>query len=495
MSDETPTNPNPENQPPENQPPEGQAPEGQAPEGGPPAPGGMPTTSGRATSVRFRADADVRDQARAAMRMDAANESLADALKITFRLVQVGMLLLFVLYLFSGFKMIQEGQRGLMVRFGKIVDGNLDQGPHVAWPNPIGEIVPIGAGSLELRLETNNEFFPLVRNGQWSIAESKLSQTNSLDPAEDGSLITADLNIAHTQWTVNYRRDDHVEYATNVIPSEERELVRVAAMTGVVHAVAETTIDDLLKDRDTVAAEARRVAQRALDQMQSGLTIEQMTLNRKFAPATLLTDFARVQSAQQAAGQMREEARTSAQDGLNRVAGLGASYLVDLIDSYEAAIEVGGDAAQAEAILAQIDAMLAGEPVQIDGQDVTARVSGEVSQILADARNDAFQKVSDARGELELFQAKLERYEANPRLMVMREWASGMRAFHDKPFVQSFLVRKGSNDLLQIRINEDPDIRRMLEEAQRMQQALTSDATREEIRQQARQEYDATQGN
>jgi len=483
VSDDTPTNPGPEGQPPEGEPAEGQA-----------SPGGMPTASGRATSVRFRADADVRDQARAAMRMDAANESLTDALKITFRLVQLGMVVLVVLYCFSGFRMIQEGERGLGVRLGKIQDSNLEQGLAPGWPSPIGEIVPIGAGSLELRLETNREFFPFVSNGQWSQAESKLSQRNSLDPAEDGSLITADLNIAHTQWTVNYRRADHVRYATNVIPAQERELVRVAAMTGVVHAVAQTMIDDLLKDRDTVAAEARRVAQRALDEMQSGLSIEQMTLNRKFAPAILLDDFARVQSAQQGAGQMREEARTSAQDELNRVAGLGASHLIGLIDAYELSVEVGDNPAESEAILARIDAMLAGEPVQIEGQTVTARVSGEVSQILADARNDAYQTVSEARGELELYQAQLERYEANPRLMVMREWADGMRAFYNKPFVQSFMVREGEGDAIQVRINEDPDIVRALEMGQRLQQAEFSGDSRDRDQRRAREEADAAQG-
>jgi regulator of protease activity HflC (stomatin/prohibitin superfamily) len=485
VSDETPTNPNPESQPPE----------GESAGPGSPVPGGMPTASGRATSVRFRADADVRDQARAAMRMDAANESLADALRITFRLVQVGMFVLVLLFLGSGFRMIQEGERGLRVRLGKIQDSNLERGLAFAWPYPIGEIVPIGAGSLELRLETNREFFPMVSNGKWSQAESELSQRNSLDPAEDGSLITADLNIAHTQWTVNYRRDDHVEYATNVIPAQERELVRVAAMTGVVHAVAMTTIDELLKDRDTVAAEARHVAQAKLDEMQSGLKIENMTLNKKFGPATLLDDFAKVQSAQQEAGQKREEARTLAQDELNRVAGLGASHLVSLIDEYEASVEVGENLAESEAILAQIDAMLDGEPVQIDGQTVTTRVSGEVSQILANARNDAFQIVSDARGDLELFRAQLERYEANPRLMVMREWADGMRVFYNKPFVQLFMVRDGQSDAIQVRINEDPDIKRMLEEAQRLQQAGFSGEARDQEQRRALEDFDATQGN
>src|SRR5690606_20111672 len=123
---------------------------------------------------------------------------------------------------------------------------------------------------------------------------------------------------------------------------------------------AQTNIDDLLKDRDTVANEARRVAQATLDAMQTGINIEQMSLNRKFAPATLLEAFATVYSAQQEAGQKREEARTSAQDEFNRVAGLGASKLIELINSYELSVELGRTE-ESEQILTLIDGMLAGE--------------------------------------------------------------------------------------------------------------------------------------
>lgn len=453
------------------------------------AQGSLPSASGRATSVRFRADADVRESARAAMRMDAANQSLAEALKITFRLVQLGMVVLVLLFLGSAVRMVQEGERGIRVVLGKVQNGDLGQGLAWAPPYPVGEIVTVGSGSLELRLDTNREFFPFVSSQNWNVAESDIGKANDLDPAEDGSLITADLNIAHSQWTVNYRRADHVEFATNVIPSQERALVRVAAMRGVVHAVAQTEIDTLLKDRDTVASVARRVAQEALDEMNSGIVIEQMTLNRKFAPAVLLNNFAEVQSAAQEAGGLREQARTEAQDMMNRVAGRAAPVLVDLIDRYERAVELG-EAEEAERTLAQIDALMVGEPVEIDGEPVTAAVSGEVSQILADARNDAFRVVSEARGDLELFQANLERYEANPRLMVMREWASAMDAFFSRDFVQSFYLPAGEGNTVQTWMSEDPDIRRLLEMEQRRQEAEQSDATREEQRQRARQEFD-----
>jgi len=102
----------------------------------------LPSASGRATSVRFRADADVRESARAAMRMDAANQSLAEALKITFRLVQLGMVVLVLLFLGSALRMVQEGERGIRVVLGKVQNGDLGQGLPGPRPTPSARSSP-----------------------------------------------------------------------------------------------------------------------------------------------------------------------------------------------------------------------------------------------------------------------------------------------------------------------------------------------------------------
>ena len=59
--------------------------------------------------------------------------------------------------------------------------------------------------------------------------------------------------------------------------------------------------------------------------------------------------------------------------------------LVELIDEYERHTELG-DEDEAAATLAIIDAVLLGEPVEIDGDLYQTEVSGEVAQILSQAR-------------------------------------------------------------------------------------------------------------
>ena len=64
--------------------------------------------------------------------MDPANQSLADALRLSFRLLQVGILALLAVFLFSGFQTVEEGDVGVRTRFGAIVgDQGLEQiGPY-----------------------------------------------------------------------------------------------------------------------------------------------------------------------------------------------------------------------------------------------------------------------------------------------------------------------------------------------------------------------------
>lgn len=435
------------------------------------------TVSQRASSVQLRTADNGADPG---VRMDAANRSLAEALKITFRLVQLAMIILVGLFVLSGFRTIGESERGISVRFGKIVASNLEPGPHLTWPFPVGELVAVGTGSVDLRID--RAFFPFVQPGEEDRAESDLGQTSQLNPARDGSLITADLNLAHAQWTITYRRPDTDvgSYARTVLPTNEETLVRVAAQRGIVRAVAEIGIDDFLKDRDTVASRARQIAQRSLDDMGTGIRLEQFTLNRKFAPTMLREQFNQVQTAAQSAGQARETARSLSNTLLNSVAGRAAPLLIDQIEAYERAVELG-DQGEAADILARIDALIEGRAVEIEGEIVENLASGEVTQIIAQARDTAFATVSDARADAGLYLAKREQYLANPSVMLAREWSSAYQAFLGKDFVQTF--RLPSSSSAEIRLNEDPDILRELETAQRRRANEAAAEERERQRQ------------
>src|SRR6185503_3460290 len=75
----------------------------------------------RAASAQFVVEGSVGSEAALREAMDPANQSLAEALRLSFRVLQVVILVLIVLFMISGIQTVKEGQTGVMTRFGKVV--------------------------------------------------------------------------------------------------------------------------------------------------------------------------------------------------------------------------------------------------------------------------------------------------------------------------------------------------------------------------------------
>ncbi len=446
--------------------------------------------TGRAASVRFNRGTDAGLTSNRA-RMDAANQSLADALRITYVFLQFGMVVLIVLFLLSGFQRINEGERGISVFLGKPARTNIEPGLRPTWPYPIGELIRVGEGAIEVPLA--RQFMP-ARPGAVSdeqLLNANFNEFNSggrLKPGSDSMILTADQNIAHAQFRVNYHRSNHLRYIENVLPEQEQAIIILAVQRAVVHTMAETTIDDLLKSSaEVIAAEIKDIAQGTLDDLETGITIDRVVLVRKSAPMFLLDRFASVQSAAQNAGKEREDALLKRDQELNQVAGRASGILIEMINEYERLVELG-EAEEAEALLAKIDTVMAGGDVNWNGQSTLAMVSGEVSEILNGAQAQASSRVSRAIADLEQFKAKQAQFDANPMLMVARDWSSAMAEFLNKDFVTTMYLPEGrSAELL---INPDPDIER---ERDRLRKRREAAENMQQRRIEAQQDFYRTQ--
>lgn len=437
----------------------------------------------RAASVRLREQESASAMA-GRRRMDAANQSLADALRITYGLLRGAMIVLVVLFLISGVQSIKEGERGLALRFGRPVRQNLDPGFQWSWPYPIGEIVRVGEGTVELPIAT--AFMPNLPGDNTEEAAmtadlDRFNSSQSLKPGSDGSNITADLNIAHTQWSVNYHRSDHLKAVQNIAPEQERMIIRTMVERGAVQVLSTTTIDDLLKQSaETISARVREIAQRSLDELDTGITLDRVVLTRKSAAMSLQRKFTSVQTKAQEAGKAREDALLKRDQTLNEVAGRASTVLIDEINEYERLTELGEDA-RAEAQLGRINKILLGEAVEIDGEMVAGLVSGEVSEMLDEARTEASNRVSEAIAAKQLFESKLAQYEANPKVMIVRDWSLAMGEFLDQDFVSTIMLPEGVD--AEMFINNDPDIARELDRMRKRREAQEAkDLRQEELR-------------
>lgn len=389
--------------------------------------------------------------------LDHAHQSLADALKLVFRGVQLAMVVLLLVFAFSGLQTIKANESGIRLLFGRKTAADLPPGAQFAAPYPFGELVKIDKGNQQLVLD--DSFWPKLPGEQQNMTIEKLSQMGkgSLKPGEDGSNITADENISHTRWLVNYTRANPGEYAENIYTEDEQAIVRAAVERGVVQAIATTNIDTLLKqssaDAGSVVSRAQTTAQAMLDRIHSGISIEQLTLKDKIPPLAVYGAFTSVQSSEQKSGEKRNAAEGMARNALNAMAGASYEPLVAQIDAYEQAISHSDQGAQKQ-VLDSIYALLDGQAVRVGDKTVQTPVAGQVTAILNEARQYRSTIVSQRRAELSAYQAKLVQFKSNPDVVVQRDWADAMGKFLSRDEVETFAVPPGTQHV-EILVNRD----------------------------------------
>ncbi|MGH7242669.1 MAG: SPFH domain-containing protein [Phycisphaerales bacterium] len=413
--------------------------------------------------------------------MATANKSLSDALSVTLRIVQFSMVILFLLFLGSGLQSVREGQRAIRLVFGRVQAANLPPGFQWSFPFPVGELVKVDTGTVSILLDS--QFWPMVNDKTKGKSIDSLSKDPRLKPDNDGSLITADANLAHAQWRIEYQRKRPEDFAANMLKDQEQPIVTAACSNGIVRAVAQTKVEDLLKqaagETGHVAEMAKAIAQKQLDELKSGIEIQQFQLTTVTPPMYVREAFNSVQSAASNARKAIEQAETIVNQLFNAQAGEIEPYLVSQIDAYELAV-TNNDAKAREATLTTINEMLEGRPVTVDGNLVENKTSGEVAKLMSEARQYKGEVVNQRRAELATFKAKLSQYRSNPSVMLNREWTEALSAFLERDSVQLLVVPKNVRTL-EIQLTEDFDIakqrdigirRKAAEEARQQRDAL-----------------------
>lgn len=404
--------------------------------------------------------------------MDPANQSLNDALKVTYRLIQFGMIALVAIFALSGFQSIKNYERGVRITFGEVESTDLQPGFAFSWPRPLGEIIRVPTG--DESLSVGREFFPNLRpeDANKSLQELATLGGGELKPEQDGFVVTGDLNVAHGKFTaVWFRRPERVrQNVENIQPEDEVKLVQTAVMRGVVHAAARVSVDEFLTGKPDpsrpdgmpdVAETIRAVANSTLDGMKAGIEVRTVTIDMRTEPLSLIGEFAKVQSMQTAALKEIETARQEAVETLQETAGEAGTVLTKLIDAYDVALS-SGKAAEAEATLARIDGLLEGREVEMNGERVSARVTGAAAGVISSSQQYRATIAGRAQAEAATFKARLEAFKSNPSVVLISDWADAYRAFLERSTVDVWVL-PGGLGTLQLMLNRDPEYVRKLE--------------------------------
>lgn len=395
----------------------------------------------------------------ATVELDPAQQSLAEALRVSFGILKLAMLAALVAYAFSGTFSVGSNEAALRLRFGDYVgtpgERVLERGTYLAAPFPIEQVVKIDTRPITLTLD--REFWYESQDSDQGMTRDQIrtSRARPLNPLRDGSLLTGDLNIVHARWTVTYRVTEPVQFVTNVGDRQLAEkLVRCAVQHGIVQAVAQLPADELLKgvvNREVAMA----VAQRKLVEMATGLTVDQVALDKVTAPVSVTASFDAVTTAETDRAQRIVAAQQDRSRILGETAGEGSDRFLALLDRFERATETGtdADASDAEAAIGQ-----ALEGLTIEG----AAIGGEVAQIVNTARTYRTQVVERVKGDSETFMRLLPQYLRNPRIILSRLWEDARERILTGD-VETFYTVPGK---LELQLNRDPLIQKERQQEQ-----------------------------
>lgn len=443
-----------------------------------------------------------------AVSMEAAHRSLAEALGITYRLLQVLIVALVGLFLFSGLQPVSETELAVKTRFGQVVEEDISAGFAFSLPYPIGDVRT--APAAERTITISRPFFPRLTENEQNDPISEQTGRSSIDPKRDGTVITADGDLAIVRLQVSYRISDASSFLRNVGPAPAREsgpplseseqlqnaaelFVRAMVQAATVNVTAETPIDALVGenvanlqgdadvDAEAIAAVAgasaigerevqnaiRAAAQERLDRMGAGIDITSVILRDAFPPRWVLSRFREAIRDVAEARSTVEQARTEATSELVGAVGRDHERVAALLDLYESRREAGDDAADEllEAIYGVLNNAYASEPLVVDGEEIgTIRVSGEVAQLLSEAQSYRDSVADLAQAEVNTFTAALAQYSENPAAFVARRWSLAMRTIFesDDRLVTVFTLPPDAESF-RLLLNDDPEIRRRIE--------------------------------
>lgn len=394
--------------------------------------------------------------------MDAANQSLSDALRASFGILKLIMIVLIVLYLFSNVRRIDSHEQALVLRMGKLQPTVYEAGLVWAFPFPIDEIVPLPSKkSNELTVDSHT--FARTEDEKGKPLSMIVRGMGGLNPALDGALLTADTGLIHVQWKVFYNIVDLKSYVTNIQSREleaAEDLIRRAVETTGIHVAAEMTAEQILRtDVDTVKGEMLLRVNEHLRSLSSGLQVTGIEMYDWTPPIPVKPAFDGTQQAENAKQRRIQDAEQERTKRLNEAAGAAHVELENLLDDLDA-VEAGREAPNRkgrtkEELYAELDTLL------------MERVEGKAGRMIRDASSYLSVVVGRMEGDLELYRTLLPEYQRSPEMLIERLWQQTRADL--LAHSEAVKVMRPGQAQIRIKIPYDPDQARV-EETKRLQE-------------------------
>jgi modulator of FtsH protease HflK len=269
-------------------------------------------------------------------------------------------------WLASGFYIVPEGQRGVVLRFGEFVETTM---PGLRWhfPYPIesAEVVNVfGVRTVEV--------------GYRNHVRSKVLR--------ESLILTDDENIIDVQFAVQYVLKSPNDYLFNSRAPDESVLQ--AAESAIREVVGKSSMDFVLYEgRAEVAARAHKLMQTILDRYGTGIQISKVTMQNAQPPEQVQAAFDDAVRAGQDRERQKNEGQAYANDVIPRARGM-AARLIEEAEGYRQRVveQADGDAARFRMIVAEYNKAphVTRERLYLDAMQ---QIMSNTSKVLIDQRN------------------------------------------------------------------------------------------------------------
>ncbi|SDX96456.1 FtsH protease activity modulator HflK [Nitrosomonas sp. Nm33] len=220
--------------------------------------------------------------------------------------IMVIIFLLLVVWAASGFYIVDEGQRGVVLRFGKHVD-TTQAGLRWHMPYPIEKVETVNVSQVRT-----------IEIGYRNNVRSKV--------LKESLMLTDDENIIDIQFAVQYILNNPENFLFN--NRDPDNAVLQIAETAIREVIGKSKMDFVLYEgREEVAARATQIMQTILDRYQIGITISRVTMQNAQPPEQVQASFDDAVKAGQDRERQRNEGQAYANDVIPRARGAAARLL------------------------------------------------------------------------------------------------------------------------------------------------------------------------
>ena len=208
-----------------------------------------------------------------------------------------------LLWLASGFYIVDAGERGVVMRFGRYIETTMP-GPNWHLPYPFESVEVV-----------NVENVRTVEVGYRNNVRAKV--------LSESLMLTDDENIIDMQFSVQYTIKDPVQYL--FMNRDPDEAVKQAAESAIREVVGKSKMDFVLYEgRAEVADQATKLMQQILDRYKTGIDIQKMNMQNAQPPEQVQAAFDDAVKAGQDMERLKNEGQAYANDVIPRAKGVAA---------------------------------------------------------------------------------------------------------------------------------------------------------------------------